>query len=189
MLLPPPLPPLVGVPRSALGALRAALLRDAGWNAVGWLTEMGWAGGTEALEAFVCWLPANGESRHVNELDAASFQRLAAAFFEATGWGRLAIAPLGSGLVTLDSPDWIEADPAAALPYPGCYVSGGLFGAFFSAIGDVTLTAMEVECRSAGARRCRWLLGSPAAIQHVYDAMARGEPYADAALTVPVAEL
>jgi hypothetical protein len=40
---------------------------------------------------------------------------------------------------------------------------------------------MEVECRSNGAPRCRWLLGSADMMQHVYDGMARGESYADAA--------
>jgi hypothetical protein len=187
MMPPASLPPLVGVPRAALGALRTALLRDAGWSYVGWLTEMGWAGGAEALHAFGAWLPSVGETRPVDALDAATFQQQAAAFFAAAGWGSLAIGTLGPGLLTLDSSDWVEADPAAALPYPGCYVSGGMFGAFFSAIGGVTLTAMEVECRSTGATRCRWLLGSPAAIQHVYDAMAQGRSYADAAVTVPAA--
>jgi hypothetical protein len=170
-----------------LGALRGALLRDAGWQYVGWLTEMGWSGGGEAVEAFAHWAASQGETRAITALDAATFQRHASAFFAAQGWGTLAIAALGPGLLTLDSSDWAEADPAAALPYPGCYVSGGLLAAFFSTVGGVTLTALEVECRSAGAARCRWLLGSPAAIQHVYERMAAGEPYATAALSVPAA--
>lgn len=181
----PALAPLVGLPRTALGALRTALLRDAGWSYVGWLTETGWAGGADAAQAFAEWLPAQGEQRSIDALDAATFQRHAGTFFAAIGWGTLQIGTLGPGLLTLDSPDWAEADPAAQLPYPGCYVSGGLFGAFFSTIGGVTLTAMEVECRSTGAARCRWLLGSPDAIQHVYDAMAQGTPYVDAAASVP----
>jgi hypothetical protein len=180
-------PPLVGLPRTSLGALRGALLRDAGWQYVGWLSEMGWAGGADALQAFSSWLAANGEVRAVQSLDPATFQRQAAQYFAASGWGTLDIGTLGPGLLTLDSSDWAEADPHAALPYPGCYVSGGLFGAFFSALGGVTLTALEVECRSTGAPRCRWLLGSPAAIQHVYERMAAGEPYVDAARSVPSA--
>lgn len=186
MTLPVPAP-MIGLPRAALGALRTALLRDAGWSYVGWLTETGWAGGAEAAQAFAEWLPSQGESRGLDALDAATFQRHAPAFFAAAGWGTLTIGTLGPGLLTLDSPDWVEADPAAQLPYPGCYVSGGLFGAFFSSIGGVTLTTMEVECRSAGSARCRWLLGSPAAIQHVYQAMSEGQSYLDAAETVPAA--
>lgn len=180
-------PPLVGLPRTSLGALRGALLRDAGWQYVGWLTEMGWAGGADALQAFGVWLAERGETRALQSLDPATFQRQTGAYFAASGWGTLEVGTLGAGLLTLDSPDWAEADPAAALPYPGCYVSGGLFGAFFSALGGVTLTALEVECRSTGAARCRWLLGSPAAIQHVYERMAAGEPYLTAANSVPAA--
>jgi hypothetical protein len=39
---------------------------------------------------------------------------------------------------------------------------------------------MEVECRSAGGERCRFLLGSTDVMQQVYDGMSRGASYEEA---------
>jgi hypothetical protein len=39
---------------------------------------------------------------------------------------------------------------------------------------------MEVECRSMGAPRCRFLVGSGDVMQRVYDAMGQGIPYEEA---------
>ena len=39
---------------------------------------------------------------------------------------------------------------------------------------------MEVECRSMGGERCRFLIGTGETLQHVYDEMAQGVGYADA---------
>jgi hypothetical protein len=36
---------------------------------------------------------------------------------------------------------------------------------------------MEVECRSAGSPRCRFLLGSADVMTQVYDEMSRGTGY------------
>ncbi len=168
---------LLGLPRASLAALRGALLRDAGWQYVGWLQEMGYAGGTTVAAAFGAWLQARGDARTPDALDVGTFRALAIEYFAETGWGALDLGLLGDGLVTLDSADWAEADPEAQLPYPGCYVTSGMLSAFFSSVGEAPLAAMEVECRSTGAHRCRWLLGSAEAIQEVYDGMARGESY------------
>jgi hypothetical protein len=40
---------------------------------------------------------------------------------------------------------------------------------------------MEVECRSMGSERCRFLIASAEVMQHVYDAMGEGMSY-DAAV-------
>lgn len=171
-----PLPsPLAGLPASSLRAIRAALLRDAGWDYVGWLSELGWAGGAELAAAFDGWRSARGDARPAGDLDAGAFRRAIAEFLAAAGWGTCAFEALGDGLLSVSSPDGPDADPSAALPYPGCYATGGLLAGFCSAIGGVTLTALETECRSAGQARCRWVIGSPEAVQHVYDAIARGE--------------
>jgi hypothetical protein len=43
---------------------------------------------------------------------------------------------------------------------------------------------MEVECRSTGADRCRFLLGSPDTLGALYEAMAGGESYENAVVSV-----
>jgi hypothetical protein len=39
---------------------------------------------------------------------------------------------------------------------------------------------MEVECRSMGSERCRFLVASSEVMQQVYDAMGNGLPYDEA---------
>jgi len=84
-------------------------------------------------------------------------------------------------VLTLDSANWAEADPHSAMQFPGCYLSAGLLADFLGRVAGAPLVAMEVECRSMGSERCRFLVGSPETMQYVYDAMSRGEPY-DASL-------
>lgn len=171
---------MVALSRASLAALRTALLRDAGPGGVAYLQEAGFAGGESLAASFRQWLAAR-DPRPVESLDTESFRTRAVEYFRETGWGTLHIAALSPALITLDSEDWSESDPHAALPHPGCYLSSGLFADFFSRVADSSLTVMEVECRSMGHPRCRWLLGNGEALQAVYAAMTEGVPYADAA--------
>jgi predicted hydrocarbon binding protein len=171
---------LVAVPRAALGALRTALLRDAGPSAAAYLQEAGYAGGEALFATFRAWLAAQGVSEAPGELELAAFERHAAEFFRDAGWGTLAIGTLGDAVATLDSEDWAEADPQSMLEHPGCHVTAGLFADFFGRIADSPLAVLEVECRSMGSPRCRFLLGSAEVMGHVYDELGRGVPYEQA---------
>jgi peroxiredoxin len=84
-------------------------------------------------------------------------------------------------VLTLDSWNWAESDPASAMQFPGCYLSAGLLADFFGRVAGAQLAVMEVECRSMGSERCRFLLGSSETMQHIYDGMSQGVHY-DAAL-------
>jgi len=42
------------------------------------------------------------------------------------------------------------------------------------------VAVMEVECRSRGDARCRFLAGSPETLSTLYDRMAQGTGYAEA---------
>ena len=174
---------MVALSRASLSALRTALLRDAGPGGVAYLQEAGFAGGEALLASFRQWLGAR-DARPVESLDTESFRARAVEYFRETGWGTLSITPLSSALVAIDSDNWSESDPAAALPHPGCYLSSGLLADFFSRVAEAQLAAMEVECRSMGHPRCRWLIGSGAALQAVYAAMTEGVPYAETAATL-----
>jgi hypothetical protein len=55
-----------------------------------------------------------------------------------------------------------------------------MFADFFGRIADAPLAVLEVECRSAGAKRCRFLVGNADVMEHVYDTMGRGDGYDDA---------
>lgn len=94
----------------------------------------------------------------------------------------MTVGMLHDSAMTLDSPNWAEADPSSGMQFPGCYLSAGMLADFFGRLaGGSQLVVMEVECRSMGSGRCRFLLGSSETIQHVYDGMTQGVSY-DAAL-------
>lgn len=170
---------MVTFSRASLAALRTALLRDAGPGGVAYLQEAGFAGGEALFASFERWLhEQHGVS--LDTLDVEQFRSRAVEYFQACGWGGLEISTLGGAIVALDSADWAESDPRAALPHPGCYLTAGLLADFFARMAGAPLATMEVECRSMGHAHCRWLLGSAEALQTVYASMTEGTSYYDA---------
>ena len=170
---------MMAITRDALAALRGALMRDTGYAAAGYFQEAGYAGGGALFEAFRAWLATRGAGSP-ESLSVTAFQRYAAEFFREAGWGSLHVGTLHDAVATLDSSDWGEATDSATLEHPGCHLSSGMFADFFGRVADAPLAVMEVECRSTGAERCRFLLGSTEVLQHVYEEMAQGAGYEDA---------
>lgn len=166
---------LVALTRDSLTALRTALFRDVGPSAAALLQEAGYAGGAAMYDAFGRWLAVRGLGEP-DALAATEFGLRATEFFGDTGWGAIELGTLDS-VATIDSPDWAEGDPASPLEFPGCYYTAGVFADFFGRLAGEPLSVMEVECRSMGAERCRWLVGSGEMMQHVYDAMGQGIGY------------
>ena len=171
---------LVAFPRASLSALRAALIRDTGGAFATFLQEAGYAGGDSIFASFRGWLSARGVG-DAESLDVASFQSHATDFFREIGWGSLAITPLHDVVAMVDANDWAESDAAAGLPYPSCHYSTGLFADFFGRTADAPLAVLEVECRSSGSNRCRFLVGSAEVMGHLYDKMMAGATYTEAA--------
>jgi predicted hydrocarbon binding protein len=166
---------LVAITRDSLSALRAALFRDVGPSAAALLQEAGFAGGPALYAAFGRWLA----SRRLPEpefLAAEEFGTRASEFFRDAGWGSVSIGELSS-VMTLDSSDWAEGNPDYPLDFPGCYYTAGAFAEFFGRVAGEPVAVMEVECRSMGAERCRFLVGGTEIMQRVYDAMGEGIAY------------
>jgi predicted hydrocarbon binding protein len=174
---------LVALTRASLAALRGALVRDAGPAAATYLQEAGYAGGESLFASFAAWLRDQGEGPP-EQLDVPTFERRASEYFRDAGWGTLAIGTLQEAVATLDSSDWGEADPASALDHPACHLTTGMFADFFGRIADHPLAVLEVECRSAGDARCRFLIGNADVMGHVYDEMGRGAAYGAAVAVV-----
>lgn len=170
---------LSAVPHASLRALRAALVRDLGDGFAGVLQEAGFAGGEAVYGAYRDWCLDTGLATP-ESMPLTQFQETAAKFFAEAGWGSVALRPIGDTVVAFDSPDWSESDPAAAMPYPSCYYSAGMLAEFFGRVAEGQLGCMEVECRSSGASRCRFILGSPEVVGHVYQRLTEGVGYEDA---------
>src|SRR5215470_17847911 len=166
---------LIAMTRDSLLALRAAMFRDVGPSAAGLLQEAGFAGGQALFETFARWLGERGLS--VPELlPASDFALHATDFFRDAGWGSIKLGTLDS-VATVDSTDWAEGDPAFPLEFPGCYYTSGVMADFFGRLAGAPVAVMEVECRSMGSERCRFLVGSGETLQRVYEEMAQGIGY------------
>jgi len=169
---------MVAMTRDSLLALRTAMFRDIGPNAATLLQEAGYAGGQALFGAFGRWLAARGLPSP-ESLTASDFALRATEFFRDAGWGSIQLGALES-VATVDSTDWAEGDPAYPLEFPGCYYTSGVMADFFGRLAGEPVAVMEVECRSMGGDRCRFLVGSGETLQRVYDGMAQGVSYEEA---------
>ena len=174
----------LGLGRRSLQQLRASLERDSGVQAAAYLQEAGFAGGEQLFGAYSAWLAETCGIARPAELDARHLSDMLSRFFADYGWGAITVRPLGNAVLALDSVEWAEASDEAGAEYPSCHLSCGLLADFLGRMSDGMVAVMEVECRSMGATRCRFLVGSGETMQHVYDAMANGQDYEEAAAGV-----
>jgi predicted hydrocarbon binding protein len=166
--------------RRVIHQLRAALERDTGLQAAGYLQEAGFAGGEELYAEFADWLLATRGVERPADLDVQYLSEVLSQFFGEMGWGSLTANPLGSAVLALDSPEWAEASDEGRGEFPSCHLTCGLLADFFGRLAEGLVAVMEVECRSRGDARCRFLAGSPETLSTLYDRMSQGSSYGDA---------
>jgi predicted hydrocarbon binding protein len=166
--------------RKVIHQLRAALERDTGLQAASYLQEAGFAGGEELYEEFAAWLRATRGVERPTDLDAQFLNEALSTFFADQGWGALSTQTLGGAVLALDSSEWAEASDEGRGEFPSCHLTCGLLADFFGRLSDGLVAVMEVECRSRGDARCRFLAGAPETLSALYDRMAQGTSYVDA---------
>jgi predicted hydrocarbon binding protein len=166
--------------RRVIHQLRAALERDTGLQASGYLQEAGFAGGEELYAEFAAWLAARRGVERPVDLDARFLSETLSEFFAEQGWGALSAVPLGGAVLALDSAEWAEASDQAGGEFPSCHLTCGLLADFFGRLSEGLVAVMEVECRSRGDARCRFLAGAPDTLSQLYERMSQGTTYTDA---------
>jgi predicted hydrocarbon binding protein len=166
--------------RRVIHQLRASLERDTGLQAAAYLQEAGFAGGEELYTAFSEWLSRHRGVERPSDLDVEFLGEVLGEFFAEQGWGRLEATPLGPAVLALDSAEWAEAADERQAEFPSCHLSCGLLADFLGRISQELVAVMEVECRSRGEARCRFLAGSPETLGAVYERMAQGTGYLEA---------
>ncbi|HEY8197318.1 MAG TPA: V4R domain-containing protein [Gemmatimonadales bacterium] len=172
--------PGIRLGRRVIQQLRASLERDTGVQAAAYLQEAGFAGGEELFEAFGDWLKRARGVDQPSELDVEFLGEVLGEFFADQGWGRLTAIPLGPAVMALDSAEWAEALDEQQGEFPSCHLSCGLLADFLGRVSGDQVAVMEVECRSRGEQRCRFLAGSPETLGILYDRMAGGTGYLEA---------
>jgi len=166
--------------RKVIHQLRAALERDTGLQAASYLQEAGFAGGEELYGEFTRWLMSTRGVERPADLDARFLGEALSQFFTEQGWGALTAQALGGTVLALDSAEWAEASDEGRGEFPSCHLTCGLLADFFGRLSDGLVAVMEVECRSRGDARCRFLAGAPETLSALYDRMAQGSSYIDA---------
>jgi len=163
----------------ALRALHVSLLTHTPEQAVTVLQEAGYGSGEGLFQTFTAWLPAGAGVDQPEDIDAANLSDVLSEFFQAHGWGRVTVAPLPGGALALDSADWAESDPGTA-EVPMCFLSAGMLADFLGRLTGEAVSVMEVECRSRGDARCRFLSALPETLQRIYEEMTQGKSYEEA---------
>jgi predicted hydrocarbon binding protein len=158
--------------RGALRQLHASLTSRAPDQAVAVLQEAGYAAGEALYRAFAA---VNSPT----DLDADLLAETLSDFFTSCGWGTLTMSPVGTGALAVDSADWAEAEPETAQT-PMCFFSAGMLADFLGRLSGEAVSVMEVECRSRGDARCRFLSATPDVLQRVYEGMTAGRTYEEA---------
>jgi len=152
--------------------LHASLAAHAPDQLVAILQEAGYAAGEGLYRSFAA-------TNNPADLDADMLAETLSEFFTSGGWGSVTITPVGTGALALDSVDWVEAEPGAAQS-PMCFFSAGMLADFLGRLSDETVAVLEVECRSRGDARCRFLSATHDVLERVYNDMTAGRSYAEA---------
>lgn len=166
----------LALPVASLAALRAALEEAAGADHAALAFQ---AAGNAAGDAFHDILTAGSPAGSPADWSEAVFWRRFAEVFARRGWGRLSNERVHEGVGALTAHDWVESDPERAAGRPSCAFTAGLLANLIGRIAGDEVAVLEVECRSAGDPRCRFLYGSPAALDAVYARLRAGEAVAD----------
>ena len=167
------------LPVDALGALHRALADGRSpAEAAEAARRLGFETGAGFHRALQGWLADNGGD-DPSSLDADAFWDRLSDFFASNGWGRLEFERLHPGVAALSSERWAESDAAGSGDYPACHLTTGLLSDLLGRASGVDLAVLEVECRSKGDARCRFLVGGWDALEKVYDELSEGTPYAE----------
>lgn len=161
---------LVALSPRALHALRDRVGAQA-------LQEAGYAAGEATFRAFSSWLPRAAGVDHPSDLAAPRLAEVLSQFFVSLGWGAVQVTAIGDAAVAVDASAWAEASPEAQLQYPSCFFTAGLLADFMGRLAEASLAVMEVECRSKGDARCRWLVGAPETLSSLYEHLTQGADY------------
>jgi predicted hydrocarbon binding protein len=166
--------PELAIPVASLSALRQALTAEVGPDAAATALR---AAGHAAGDA---WYPQLAADE--GELSETAFWRKLNRLFNSRGWGSLTHSGVHPGVGALDAADWVEAQPEAGEPRPSCFFTTGLLANLLGNAAGSDVAVMEVECRSTGANRCRFLFGNAEALNALYARVSSGDAV-DAALS------
>lgn len=170
---------VASIPGTALRALHRALSHEAGPEAAArGLQTAGAATGTLLFDALTSPEAADIGVEHLRQMSVDEFWDDISEFLADLGWGTLQHETIHPGVGALSALDWIEADSGLAAPGPRCFVATGLISGLLEGIAAQAVAVLEVDCRSAGDDRCRFLFGGEPALGRVRTSLESGRDLA-----------
>ena len=166
---------MVQLPASTLALLQRALAAQAGGPASA--AEGLRRAGMDAAPAIQAQLRLRAPD--LESLASDRFWARLGDLLREMGWGSFRHERLHPGVLSLASSDWFESRDARS-EAPCCQFTVGVLAELFRRTADGEVAVMEVGCRGTGASECRFLIGSPAALESVYEQMADGSHYREA---------
>lgn len=93
------------------------------------------------------------------------------------GWGLVEHEHVHPGVLAVSSGDWSESMASAG---QSCHFTTGMLAEVLRLIAAQDVAVLEVECRSTGSLSCRFLIGSPHALETVYSELQGGSAVPEA---------
>ncbi|HEX6068718.1 MAG TPA: 4-vinyl reductase [Longimicrobiaceae bacterium] len=174
---------MLKLPPSTLSAIhRAALQGRSPAEAAALVRQIGFETGEGFLQAFSHWLEHHRQEAGADpaSLAAEEFWHHLSGFFARLGWGRLEFTQMHSGVGSISSREWAEAEIGLGARQPTCHFTTGMLADLLSRLVGSDLAVLEVECRSKGDPECRFLIGGAEALQLVYDGLRQGDEVEEA---------
>jgi predicted hydrocarbon binding protein len=174
---PPSRPAELALPVASLSAIRHALTEEVGADAAATaLRAAGYAAGDALFTALTQQFGQDPESSlaALGALNADTFWRRLSQLFSTRGWGALAHSVVHPGVGALETTSWVEAEPDTTTR-PSCFFTTGLLANLLGHAAQSELAVLEVECRSRGDARCRFLFGNPTTLEVLYGRLRAGD--------------
>lgn len=171
--------PMLTLPANSLGALHRALAQGRSpVEAAQAARQLGFESGAGFYNSLRSWAGRDGEDLTV--VASETFWRRLSEFFAHQGWGSLEFEQLHPGVAALSSTEWVEAHVEENSSQPTCHITTGMLSDLLGRVIDQDIAVMEVECRSRGDARCRFLVGGPETLDRLYEELRAGQPYSEA---------
>lgn len=167
-------PQELALPVASLAALRRTLDSSVGEAAAAVALQQAGVAAGDAFYDMLALAPVAGDSPPADWSDGTFWRRFGE-LFERRGWGRIANEEAHPGVGALNAFDWVESVRDMGAGRPSCFFTAGLLAKLLGRICNEEVAVLEVECRSKGDARCRFLYGSPDTLDAVYDRVRAGE--------------
>jgi predicted hydrocarbon binding protein len=170
-------PAELALPVASLAAIRDSLVAEVGADAAASaLRAAGYAAGDALFTALTQpFGDAPDDGSALANLSASTFWLRLSQLFSTRGWGTLTQAQVHPGVGAFETSNWVEPVPETAAR-PSCFFTTGLLANLLGHAADSEIAVLEVECRSRGDERCRFLFGAPATLEALYGRLRSGEP-------------